>query len=144
MRWFVIRSSRSASAQVPAQLDQERFKAGDCVKIVFRPEDVSLSKTDFVKPGHHRISTGLIEEVSFVGAYGTSALNWKRGGAEDCPMDDSSFYLTTQTPETQSAKSIIATRPKSEAAATRLRIGERVVVSITSFTVLPLSQNRQH
>jgi len=142
----VVRDSfvEIGKAQVPAQLDQERFKVGDCVKIVFRPEDVSLSKTDFVKPGHHRISTGLIEEVSFVGAYERVRLQLEKGGAEDCPMDDSSFYLTTQTPETQSAKSIIATRPKPEAAATRLRIGERVVVSITSFTVLPLSQHKQH
>jgi ABC-type Fe3+/spermidine/putrescine transport system ATPase subunit len=43
--------------QIPAQLDQERFKDGDCVKIVFRPEDVTLTKTDFVRPGHHKIGT---------------------------------------------------------------------------------------
>ena len=57
--------------------------------------------------------------MSFVGAYERVRLQLEKGGAEDCPMDDSSFYLTTQTPETQSAKSIIATRPKSEAAATK-------------------------
>ena len=142
----VVRDSflEIGAAQVPAQLDQERFKPGDCVKIVFRPEDVSLSKTDFVKPGHHRISTAAVEEVSFVGAYERVRLQLEKGGGEDCAIDDSSFYLTTQTPEMQSTKSIIATRPKPEAAATNLRIGERVVVSITSFTVLPLSQNRQH
>ena len=142
----VVRDSflEIGTAQVPAQLDQERFKPGDCVKIVFRPEDVSLSKTDFVKPGHHRISTAAVEEVSFVGAYERLRLQLEKGGGEDCAIDDSSFYLTTQTPEMQSTKSIIATRPKPEAAATKLRIGERVVVSITSFTVLPLSQNRQH
>jgi hypothetical protein len=45
--------------------------------------------------------------------------------------------LTTQPPESQSTKAIIATRPKPEASATRLHIGERVVVALTSFTVLP-------
>src|SRR5687768_9167361 len=39
------------SVQIPATLDQERFKPGDCVKVVFRPEDVSLSRSDFMRPG---------------------------------------------------------------------------------------------
>lgn len=130
------------TAQVPAQLDKEKFKEGDCVKIVFRPEDVSLSKTEFVKPGHHKISTALIEEISFVGAYERLRLRLEKGGVEECAMDDTSFYLTTQTPESWPAKSIIATRSRHEAAATKLRIGERVVVAITSFTVLPLCERK--
>src|SRR5437867_6374307 len=58
----VVRNSflEIGTAQLPAQLDTEKFKQGDCVKIVFRPEDVSLSKTDFVRPGTHKISTALI------------------------------------------------------------------------------------
>src|SRR4030095_12438170 len=35
------------SAQIPATLNHELFRHGDCVKIVFRPEDVSLNRGDF-------------------------------------------------------------------------------------------------
>src|SRR5688500_7025401 len=35
-----------AGSHVPAVLDPEKFHNGDCVKIVFRPEDVVLSKGD--------------------------------------------------------------------------------------------------
>jgi len=58
------------------------------------------------------------------------------GGADECKSDPE-YLLTTQPPERQTTKSIIATRPKPEASATRLQVGERVVVSLTSFTVLP-------
>ena len=124
------------SAQIPAPtLDPKKFKSGDCVKIIFRPEDVSVSRGEFLRPGHYKISTASIEEVSFVGAYERLRLRLDR--AEECKTDDTPFYLTTQTPESQATKSIIATRPKPEASATRLQVGERVVVAITSFTVLP-------
>jgi ABC-type Fe3+/spermidine/putrescine transport system ATPase subunit len=126
---------------IPADLDHERFKEGACVKIVFRPEDVSLSKSDFVKPGLHKISAGVVEEISFVGAYERVRLRLEKNGRDQCATDDK-FFLTTDTPESQSVKSIIATRPKPEASTTRLRVGERVVVSITSFTVLPSSENK--
>jgi ABC-type Fe3+/spermidine/putrescine transport system ATPase subunit len=131
------------TVRIPAQLDKERFKDGDCVKIVFRPEDVALSKTDFVRPGTHRISTALVEEIGFVGAYERLRLRLEKESGEECSVDASSFYLTTDTPESQPAKSVIATRPKPEASATKLRIGERVIVSITSFTVLPLPENKK-
>jgi ABC-type Fe3+/spermidine/putrescine transport system ATPase subunit len=124
------------SAQIPATLD-ETFKPGDCVKIVFRPEDVSLSKTDFMRPGPFRIATGVIEEITFVGAYERLRLRLERAGAEDCKIDETPYYLTTEPPERQATKSIIATRPKPEASATRLHVGERVVVALTSYTVLP-------
>ena len=140
----VVRESfiEVGSARLPLSDDQRKYKPGDCVKIVFRPEDVSLSKTDFVKPGNHKISNGLVEEISFVGAYERLRLQLEKGNGKECGDDSEPFYLTTQTPERQSTKSIIATRPKPEAATTRLSIGERVVVSITSFTVLPPQQAR--
>ncbi|HEY6804464.1 MAG TPA: ABC transporter ATP-binding protein [Pyrinomonadaceae bacterium] len=127
-------------AQLTTKFDEAKYKAGDCVKIVFRPEDISLSKTDFIKPGNQKISTALIEEISFVGAYERVKLQLEKAIEPRCDPDNSDFYLTTQTPESHSARSIIATRPKPEAASTKLRIGERVVVSITSFTVLPPSK----
>ena len=125
------------SAQIPTPVDTESFQPGDCVKIIFRPEDVSLTRGDFLRPGHHRISSALIEEVAFVGAYERVRLRLELTSAEECKVDDTPYYLTTQTPESQATKSIIATRPKPEATATRLNVGELVVVALTSFTVLP-------
>ena len=43
------------SAQLTAALDHQTFQNGDCVKIVFRPEDVVLSKSDFVGPMRRRL-----------------------------------------------------------------------------------------
>lgn len=125
------------SAQIPATVDKEKFKPGDCVKIVFRPEDVSLNRGELVRPGLSRIGKAIIEEVAFVGAYERVRLQMEVGGADECNTDDAKYLLTTQPPERQSTKSIIATRPKPEASATRLHVGERVVVALTSFTVLP-------
>jgi ABC-type Fe3+/spermidine/putrescine transport system ATPase subunit len=112
----------------------EGLKSGDCVKIVFRPEDVVLSRSEFIRSGVSKIGTGRIEEITFVGAYERLRLRLERGG-EECRTEE--YYLTTETPESQTTKAIIATRPKPEAAATRLQIGDTVVVALTSFTVLP-------
>jgi ABC-type Fe3+/spermidine/putrescine transport system ATPase subunit len=123
-------------AQIPATLDKTRFKSGDCVKIVFRPEDVSLNRGDFLRPGHARLASALIEEITFVGAYERLRLRMQ-SAAEECKTEETPYYLTTETPDRKPSKSIIVTRPKPEASATRLRVGERVVLALTSFTVLP-------
>jgi ABC-type Fe3+/spermidine/putrescine transport system ATPase subunit len=124
------------AAHLTAALDHELFQNGDCVKIVFRPEDVVLSKSDFVRSDASKISAARIEEISFVGAYERLRLRLDRG-VDECRTDEDPYYLTTETPERQSTKAIIATRPKPDAAAIKLQIGDRVVVAITSFTVLP-------
>ncbi|HEY0728372.1 MAG TPA: ABC transporter ATP-binding protein, partial [Pyrinomonadaceae bacterium] len=122
-------------AKITASLDPAKFRNGDCVKIVFRPEDVVLSHSDQRRPGLTTISNGLVEEVTFVGAYERIRLRLDLGG-EECRRDESPYFLTTETPERQTTKAIIATRPKPEASASRLQAGDRVVVAITSFTVL--------
>lgn len=124
------------SAHLPAALDHQTFRNGQCVKIVFRPEDVVLSKGELTRSSALKISAARIEEISFVGAYERLRLRLDRG-ADECRTDEDAYYLTTDTPESQSTKAIIATRPKPEAAATKLQIGDRVTVAITSFTVLP-------
>jgi len=57
------------------------------------------------------------------------------GGASD--TGDTPFYLTTDTPESQTAKPIIASRPKPETMSVKLRIGDRVFLGLTYFTILP-------
>lgn len=122
-------------AKISASLDASKFQQGDCVKIVFRPEDVVLSRSELPRPGLTKISHALIEELTFVGAFERIRLRLDLGG-EECRRDESPYFLTTETPERQTTKAIIATRPKPEASATRLQVGDRVVVAITSFTVL--------
>ena len=123
------------AAQIPLTVDRDKFKSGDCVKVIFRPEDVSLTRGEFLRQGLSKISTAIIEEIAFVGAYERLRLRLDRG--EECKTDDTPYYLTTETPDRQATKAIIATRPKPEASATRLHVGERVVVALTSFTILP-------
>ena len=123
------------SARIPATLDQEKFREGDCVNIVFRPEDVSLSRGDLPRSTHPRLSSARIEEIAFVGAY--ERLRLRVDASDECNTDETPFYLTTETPDRKPTKSIIATRPKPEASSMRLHVGEKVSVALTSFTVLP-------
>lgn len=129
------------NAKITAHLDVGEFAEGEYVKIVFRPEDLAISKSDFVRTGENRISAARVEEISFVGAYERLRLRLERAG-EEPGSDETPFYLTTETPESQS-KSIIATRPKPEAAALRLAIGDRVSVALTSFSVLHSTSKKE-
>jgi ABC-type Fe3+/spermidine/putrescine transport system ATPase subunit len=127
------------SSRIP--IKQQEFPEGECVKIVFRPEDVSLSKGDF-QSGQSRISGAIVEEISFVGAYERVRLRLELVAAEDCVEKEEPYYLTTDTPDRENTQQIVATRSKPEATATKLKIGERVVVSLTSFTVLPFTEQK--
>src|SRR5687768_5928782 len=57
------------SRQIPADIDHQRFRDGQPAKLIFRPEDVSLSKTQELPGGHRWVFSGIVEETSFVGAY---------------------------------------------------------------------------
>ena len=133
----VIRSGQVeiGPAVIPATLDAEKFPEGRLVKLVFRPEDVALSRFDVKRPGHYRLSKGVIEEISFVGAYERLSVHLDLTGASE--TSDTPFYLTTETPENPATKPIIATRPKPEAGAVKFRVRDEVMVALTSFTVLP-------
>jgi ABC-type Fe3+/spermidine/putrescine transport system ATPase subunit len=125
------------SAQIPARLDEEKFKEGQAVKLIFRPEDVLLSKTQALPAGHACLSSGIVEETSFVGAYERLRIRLEPPGGGGGETGDTPYYLTTETPESQTAKPIIATRPKPETMAAKLKIGDRVFVGLNYFTVLP-------
>ena len=125
------------SAQIPARIDIEKFSDGQPVKLIFRPEDVSLSKTLALPAGHACLASGVVEETSFVGAYERLRIRLEPSGSGVCESGDDAYYLTTETPESQSAKPIIVTRPKPETMALKLRIGDRVFVGLNYFTILP-------
>jgi ABC-type Fe3+/spermidine/putrescine transport system ATPase subunit len=124
------------SALIPFRADVNKFRDGQAVKLVFRPEDVSLTTKGELPSGHSLIANGIVEEKSFVGAFervnvSIDLTNTAAGGTNATP-----FYLTTDTPESPTSKPIIATRPKPESSAARLNVGDHVAVAISSFTVL--------
>jgi ABC-type Fe3+/spermidine/putrescine transport system ATPase subunit len=125
------------TAQIPARIDLERFREGQSVKLIFRPEDVLISKTQAFPGGHACLSSGVVDEIGFVGAYERLRIRLDPGGSGACETGETPFYLTTETPESQTVKPIIATRPKPETVAVRLRTGDRVFIGLTTFTILP-------
>jgi ABC-type Fe3+/spermidine/putrescine transport system ATPase subunit len=125
------------STQIPARVEEEGLREGQVVKLIFRPEDVSLSRTQALPAGHVCLSSGIVEETSFVGAYERLRIRLEPAAGGASETGDTPYYLTTETPESQSAKPIIATRPKPETMAVKLRRGDRVFVGLHYFTILP-------
>jgi len=127
------------SAQIPRRINEDKFREGQTVKLIFRPEDVLLSKTQPLAGGHACLASGLVEATSFVGAYERLRIRLDPSGGAAGEAGEEPYYLTTETPESQSAKPIIATRPKPETMAVKLRIGDRVFLGLNYFTILPKS-----
>lgn len=130
------------SALIPLRIDAGKFREGQAVKLVFRPEDVSLTKTGPIPSGHSCIANGIVEEKSFVGAYERVSVRIDQTDPRACDNNETPFYLTTETPESHRTKPIIATRPKPEAHGVSLNLGDRVAVGISSFTVLPVTTDK--
>ncbi|HEX8097786.1 MAG TPA: ABC transporter ATP-binding protein, partial [Pyrinomonadaceae bacterium] len=109
------------TASLPAREETARFRDGQSVKLVFRPEDVSLSRTGQLSEGCRRLSNGVVEEVNFVGAYERLTLRLdltaRRTGDGDPPLYD----VTINTPERRLGVPIFVTRPKPEAGAAPLQ-----------------------
>ncbi len=124
-------------ARLPATEETKKFRAGQAVKLVFRPEDVCLSPDAKLPAGCRRLANGVIEEVNFVGAYERLNvrldLTHRRQTESEAPLYD----VTINTPEKMTGVPIMVTLPKPEATATRYKAGDRVAVGLTSFSVLP-------
>jgi ABC-type Fe3+/spermidine/putrescine transport system ATPase subunit len=125
------------SALLPVGGGTDRFSEGQTVKLIFRPEDVSLSRAGDRSIINNCLGNGIVEEISFAGAYERLSLRLDLTENGTCQPGETPFYMTTETPESQSTKPIIATRPKPEASAVKFGVGDRVLIGITSFTVLP-------
>lgn len=95
--------------------DEYHFKEGQSVKLVFRPEDVFLRKPENLIQNYQRMTEGVVEEVSFIGAF-------ERLG------------IRLASPN---RLSIVVTRPKTETAAFHLEPGREVTVGLVRFRVLP-------
>jgi ABC-type Fe3+/spermidine/putrescine transport system ATPase subunit len=121
---------------VPVRVEAGRFNEGQPVQLSFRPEDVVLCQTSNLPPGQCRLANGVVEEINFAGAYERLSVRLDLTTVPLAPAKESAFLLTTETPENQTTKPIIATRSKPEANAVRLKVRDHVTVGLTSFTVL--------
>ena len=123
------------TAKLPAEKETRRFRDGQSVKLVFRPEDVCVSQDANLPEGCRRLTNGVIEEVNFVGAYERLTvrldLTHRKGDT------DALYEVTINTPQRMTGVPIMVTRPKPEANALRYKAGDRVAIGLTSFSVLP-------
>jgi ABC-type Fe3+/spermidine/putrescine transport system ATPase subunit len=123
------------TARLPAEKETRRFRDGQSVKLVFRPEDVCISQDANLAEGCRRLANGVIEEVNFVGAYERLTvrldLTHRKGDT------DALYEVTINTPQRMTGVPIMVTRPKPEANALRYTAGDRVAIGLTSFSVLP-------
>jgi ABC-type Fe3+/spermidine/putrescine transport system ATPase subunit len=130
------RAVQIGSACLPAEKETARFREGQSVKLVFRPEDVCLSPDANLPEGCRRLANGVIEEVSFVGAY--ERLNVRLDLTRRYPENETPLYdVTLNTPGRMTGVPIIVTRPKPKADTTKYAAGDRVAVGLTSFSLLP-------
>ncbi|HEY0547186.1 MAG TPA: ABC transporter ATP-binding protein [Pyrinomonadaceae bacterium] len=125
------------TVNIPARDETARFREGQAVKLVFRPEDVCLSRTGELPADCQRLTNGVVEEIHFVGAYERLTLRLDliaRQPSEGAPL---LYSVTITTDEKRTGVPIIVTRPKPEATTRRLQAGDRVAVGLTAFRVLP-------
>jgi sulfate transport system ATP-binding protein len=125
------------SAHLPAAKETTRFREGQSVKLVFRPEDVCVSQDANLPEGCRRLANGVIEEVNFVGAYERLNVRLDLTHGRQTENEAPLYHVTINTPERMTGVPIMVTRPKPEANATKYKPGDRVAVGLTSFSVLP-------
>ena len=125
--------------RIPLRKGTQQFREGQKLKLIFRPEDVILCKSQVDLNTAVCLSRGVVEETSFVGAYERVRLRIDPAGTAAAEPGDSSYLLTTEAPERPTAKPIIATRPKPVALSSPLLRRDRVVLGVTTFTILPVT-----
>ena len=125
------------TATIPARTETERFRDGQAIKLVFRPEDVHLSTSGALPEGCRRLTNGVIEEINFIGAYERLTLRLDLVARQPTEGAPPLYNVTLNTPDRRTGVPIIVTRPKPEAATRRLQIGDRVAVGLMAFRVLP-------
>ena len=122
---------------VEAGAEAARFKVGQPVKLVFRPEDVRLTRQGGELPsGCNPLANGVVEEKHFVGAYERLTVRLDLVARRPAPGQPP-LYDISEAPERRLGVPIIVTRSKSETTAAPLRVGDRIALCLTSFRVLP-------
>ncbi|MBD0370735.1 MAG: ABC transporter ATP-binding protein [Pyrinomonadaceae bacterium] len=122
---------------VPAAEETAHFQDGQAVKVVFRPEDVCLSRTGALPEGARRLMNGIVEEISFVGAYERLTIRLDLTGRQPAVNEPPLYNVNAGATDTKTGVPIIVTRPKAEVSALPFNPDDHVAVGLTSFRVLP-------
>jgi sulfate transport system ATP-binding protein len=125
------------TALLPAEKETRRFREGQSVKLMFRPEDVYLSQDANLPEGCRRLANGVIEEVNFVGSYERLNVRLDLTHIRQAENEPPLYSGHNKHAERMTGVPIMVTRPKAEATAAKYRAGDRVAVGLTSFSVLP-------
>ena len=135
----VVAGERVETGTVALEAGEEvaRFRSGQPVKLVFRPEDAHLSLTGALPEGCRRLTNGVVEEKHFVGAYERLTVRLDLVARRPQEGEPPLYSVTVNTPEKRLGVPVFVTRPKPEANAAPLQVGDRVAVGLTSFRVLP-------
>ena len=114
-----IESRRFVIEGVSLEIDDDvACEEGGRVKLVFRPEDVFLRRPENLTQKYQKLTDGVVEEVSFVGAF-------------------ERVSVRINVPESQL---ITVVRPKTETSAFPLKHGQNVPVGLVRFRVLGSSK----
>jgi ABC-type Fe3+/spermidine/putrescine transport system ATPase subunit len=125
------------TASIEAGEQASRFREGQSVKLVFRPEDVCVSLTGVLPEGCRRLTNGVVEEKHFVGAYERLTVRLDLVARQPTEGEPPLYDVTINTPEKSLGIPIFVTRPKTEASASALNVGDRIALGLTAFRVLP-------
>src|SRR5438552_11428079 len=125
------------TARFPAEKETARFREGQSVKLVFRHEYVCVSPDANLPVGCRRLANAIIEEISFVDAYERLNIRLDLTHRRQAESEPPLYDVTVNTPEKMRGVPIIATRPKPDANATKYKVGDRVAIGLTSFSLLP-------
>lgn len=94
--------------------DDSKLKNGSDATLVFRPEDVFLRKPENLTQHYHRLTSGVVDGVSFVGAFERVTVSLNLG----------------------EKKTITVTRPKTETTAFPLVVGQNVIAGLVRYRIL--------
>lgn len=112
----IIRNNRFEAGKIAIDLEgPHKFRDGQAIKLVFRPEDVFLRKPENLTQNYQTLSDGIIEEVSFVGA----------------------FERLVARLDLSNGHPIVVTRPKTETTVFPLKAGDRITAGIVRFRIIP-------
>jgi ABC-type Fe3+/spermidine/putrescine transport system ATPase subunit len=125
------------TATIRTGAESARFRDGQSVKLVFRPEDVCLSLEGGLPRECRRLTNGVVEEKHFVGAYERLTVRLDLVARRPAEGEPPLYNVTINTNERRLGIPIFVTRAKPEASATTLNVGDRVAVGLTAFRVLP-------
>jgi ABC-type Fe3+/spermidine/putrescine transport system ATPase subunit len=111
----VIRGRTFQSDDISIDIgDEYDLKDGQPAKLVVRPEDVFLRRPENLVQNYQKLTEGVVEEMSFVGAFERVGVRLASHGSHP----------------------IVVTRPKTETATFNLRRGQKVTVGVVRFRIL--------